>query len=68
MQDPRSRGAARPAPPNLPRPTHLLRHREADALDAAIRALKGEACHLDVRRPAGVPRSHWWFHLSGTCA
>lgn len=45
---------ARP-PPSPPR--------EASSLDAAIRGLKGEACHLDVRRPQGVPRSHWWYFM-----
>jgi hypothetical protein len=42
--------------------------REAEALDASIRGLAGEACHLDVRRPAGVPRSHWWFHMGAGLA
>ena len=40
--------------------------REASVLDDAIRALRGDvAGHLDVRRPSGVPRSHWWFFLGG---
>jgi hypothetical protein len=40
-------------------------HSEADRLDAAIRGLRcNEPCHLEVRRPAGVPRTHWWYFLS----
>lgn len=38
--------------------------REAATLDAAIQGLKGEACHMDVRRPLGVPRSHWWYFMA----
>ncbi|GBF89542.1 hypothetical protein Rsub_02260 [Raphidocelis subcapitata] len=37
--------------------------REAALLDHAIRSLRGDACHLDLRRPYGVPQSHWWFHM-----
>jgi hypothetical protein len=32
-------------------------------LDHAIRGLRGDACHMDLRRPHGVPHSHWWFYM-----
>ncbi|KAI8474391.1 MAG: hypothetical protein J3K34DRAFT_456761 [Monoraphidium minutum] len=40
--------------------------REAATLDTAIRGLKGEACHLDVRLPADLPRGHWWYFMAGS--
>lgn len=42
--------------------------REAESLDVAVQSLRGEACHLDVRRPNGVPRTHWWYFLASSCS
>ena len=42
----------------------VLGAREAAKLDEAVRRLQAEGASLESKAPAGLPRSHWWWHLS----
>lgn len=42
----------------------VLVPREAAKLDEAVRRLQAEGASLESKAPAGLPRSHWWWHLA----